>query len=111
MRQANDLVGIGGGAGSRLGNRCSQNTLLPDCGGDEDALVRAILPIGNAAVHETAIRRGAVLIGFRVIHPEGFSCRRIDGSDLTQRGTGIQDPAHHKWSRFIGHGPEVGIGL
>ena len=60
---------------------------------------------------ETCVGGGAVLIGFRVINPDSFSCDGVDSSSQIERRAGVYYAANHERRGFIHHRPQVRIGF
>ena len=71
-------------------------------GAPEDALVSlAVGPVGHAPLRpRVAHGRGALLVALRVVDPEGFAGRRVDGDALRERGVEVEHAAHHQRRRL-----------
>ena len=98
LRQVNAPLATEGANGlARLRVQADQIAVT---GAQKDALIVTICPVGNAAMHEAIVGWRSVLPRLGVVDPLGLSCRGVDGRNLGERGTDIENAVNHERSRF-----------
>src|SRR5439155_15062137 len=98
LRQVNAALLTKGG--DRLARLRVQTDQVAVAGAKKDALIVTICPVGDAPMHEAVVGRSSVLPCLRVVYPPGLAFRGVDGRDLGERGTDIQDAADHQGGGF-----------
>ena len=69
---------------------------------EQDSPIIAILPVAHAAMDENPMRRLSRLVAARIEQPVRLTGSRIDRSNLTGGGAGVQDPVDEQRRRLIG---------
>src|SRR5438132_2096277 len=87
-------------AGNGLARLRVQADQLAVTGAKKDALIVTICPVGDAAMHEAIVGWRSVLPCLGVVDPPGLACRGVDGRDLGERGTDVENTADHQRSSF-----------
>src|SRR5438132_1631961 len=98
LRQVNAPLATEGA--NRLVRLRVQADQIAVTGAKKDALIVTICPVGDAAMHEAIVGWRSVLPCFRIVDPPGLACRGVDGRDLGERGTDVQNAAGRQRSSF-----------
>src|SRR5437016_2700607 len=98
LRQVNAALLTKGG--DRLARLRVQTDQVAVAGAEQDASIITVCPVGDAPMHEAVVGRSSVLPCLRVVYPPGLACRGVDGRDLGERGTHVENTADHQRSSF-----------
>src|SRR2546429_1696165 len=98
LRQVNAPLATEGA--NRLARLRVQADQIAVTGAKKDALIVTICPVGDAAMHEAIVGWRSVLPCLGVVDPPGLACRGVDGRDLGERGTDVENTADHQRSSF-----------